>query len=66
MTSLTLALDNDVSESNERITKLFPKCRPRSDINLNRIISLDHETNDNISNRVMNIESEKDRYVFDE
>ncbi|XP_045482877.1 uncharacterized protein LOC123686695 isoform X3 [Harmonia axyridis] len=62
MTSLTLALDNDVSEN---ITKLFPKCRPRSDINLNRIISLDHETNENISNRVMNIESENDRWLAD-
>ncbi|KAJ8949119.1 hypothetical protein NQ318_012867 [Aromia moschata] len=40
MTSLTLTLDNiDVSESTEQISKLFPKCRPRSDINLNPIIA---------------------------
>ncbi|XP_044764668.1 uncharacterized protein LOC123321277 isoform X2 [Coccinella septempunctata] len=65
MTSLTLALDNDVSEGIERITKLFPKCRPRSDINLNRIISLDHEPNESISHRVMNIESENDRWLAD-
>lgn len=39
MTSLTLPLDNiDVSENTEQISKLFPKCRPRSDINLNPII----------------------------
>lgn len=39
MNSLTLPLDNiDVSDSTEQISKLFPKCRPRSDINLNPII----------------------------
>lgn len=47
MTSLTLPLDNiDVSDNTEQISKLFPKCRPRSDINLNPIIrtsSNEHE-----------------------
>lgn len=63
MTSLTLALDNiDVSENTEQISKLFPKCRPRSDINLNPIISgRDHECTENSANTVMNIDSENDR-----
>lgn len=45
MTSLTLQLDNvDLCRSNsacdsaDQITKLFPKCRPRSDVNLNPIL----------------------------
>lgn len=64
MTSLTLALDNiDVSENTEQISKLFPKCRPRSDINLNPIIASgrEHECVDNTTNTVMNIDSENDR-----
>lgn len=64
MTSLTLALDNiDVTEKTEEISKLFPKCRPRSDINLNSIITAvrDHECIDNITAPVMNIDSENDR-----
>lgn len=65
MTSLTLALDNiDVSENTEQISKLFPKCRPRSDINLNPIIASDrdHDTIENTTNNtVMNIDSENDR-----
>lgn len=64
MTSLTLALDNiDVSEKTEEISKLFPKCRPRSDINLNSIITAgrDHECIDNAIIPVMNVESENDR-----
>ncbi|KAJ8984274.1 hypothetical protein NQ317_009758 [Molorchus minor] len=66
MTSLTLALDNiDVNESTEQISKLFPKCRPRSDINLNPIIASgrDHECIDNTANTVMNIDSENDRII---
>lgn len=65
MTSLTLALDNvDVSENTEQISKLFPKCRPRSDINLNPIIPLgrDHESTDNTIS-IMNIDRENDRYI---
>ncbi|XP_018578903.1 uncharacterized protein LOC108916989 isoform X3 [Anoplophora glabripennis] len=68
MTSLTLALDNiDVSENTEQISKLFPKCRPRSDINLNPIIASgrDHECVDNTTNTVMNIDSENDRWIAD-
>lgn len=64
MTSLTLALDNiDVSENTEQISKLFPKCRPRSDINLNPIITSDrdHDNIENTTNTVMNIDSENDR-----
>lgn len=64
MTSLTLALDNvDVIENTEQISKLFPKCRPRSDINLNPIIAseLENECTDNINNTVMNIDSDNDR-----
>lgn len=66
MTSLTLALDNDVSENTEQISKLFPKCRPRSDINLNPIInsSRDNECIDNTSSiTVMNIDRDNDRYL---
>ncbi|KAG5883738.1 hypothetical protein JTB14_008580 [Gonioctena quinquepunctata] len=66
MTSLTLALDNiDVSENTEQISKLFPKCRPRSDINLNPIIASgrDHECIDNSANTVMNVDSENDRII---
>ncbi|XP_063914938.1 uncharacterized protein LOC135131239 isoform X2 [Zophobas morio] len=66
MTSLTLTLDNvDVSENTEQISKLFPKCRPRSDINLNPIIAPGHENEctDNITNTVMNIDSDNDRWV---
>lgn len=65
MTSLTLALDNDVSENTEQISKLFPKCRPRSDINLNPIINSarDNECIDNSSSiTVMNIDRDNDRY----
>ncbi|KAK9889877.1 hypothetical protein WA026_008678 [Henosepilachna vigintioctopunctata] len=67
MTSLTLALDNDVNENIEQISKLFPKCRPRSDINLNPILTLerDNESNEINSNRVMNIDSENDRWLGD-
>lgn len=64
MTSLTLALDNiDVTEKTEEISKLFPKCRPRSDINLNSIITSgrDHECIENATNSVMNVESDNDR-----
>ncbi|CAH0562596.1 unnamed protein product [Brassicogethes aeneus] len=66
MTSLTLALDNiDVSENTEQISKLFPKCRPRSDINLNPIIASgrDHECTENTANTVMNVDSENDRII---
>nr|XP_023017202.1 amyloid-beta A4 precursor protein-binding family A member 2-like isoform X7 [Leptinotarsa decemlineata] len=66
MTSLTLALDNiDVSENTEKISKLFPKCRPRSDINLNPIIASerDHECIENSTNTVMNVDSENDRII---
>lgn len=45
MTSLSLQLDNvdlcsgsSACESADQITKLFPKCRPRSDVNLNPIL----------------------------
>lgn len=66
MTSLTLALDNDVSENTEQISKLFPKCRPRSDINLNPIIhsGRENECMDNSSITVMNVERDNDRYSF--
>ncbi|KAJ8923799.1 hypothetical protein NQ315_010381 [Exocentrus adspersus] len=65
MTSLTLALDNiDVSENTEQISKLFPKCKPRSDINLNPIIASgrDHEC---VDNTIMNIDTENDRWIAD-
>lgn len=66
MTSLTLSLDNvDVSENPEHISKLFPKCRPRSDINLNPIISSnnhDHDRTDNSTIVVMNNDRDNDRY----
>ncbi|XP_057666733.1 uncharacterized protein LOC130900197 isoform X7 [Diorhabda carinulata] len=68
MTSLTLALDNiDVTENTEQISKLFPKCRPRSDINLNPIIvsGRDHECNENTENTVMSADSENDRWIAD-
>lgn len=82
MTSLTLQLDNvelcsnkSDCDTSEQITKLFPKCRPRSDVNLNPIIistnttttttttNQEHElTNtDVISDTVMNIERNTDR-----
>lgn len=64
MTTLTLALDNiDVNEKTEEISKLFPKCRPRSDINLNSIITggREHECIDNSSKSVMNVDGENDR-----
>lgn len=64
MTSLTLTLDNvDVSENTEQINKLFPKCRPRSDINLNSIIASEHENDctENTTNTIMNLESDNDR-----
>lgn len=73
MTSLALQLDNiDVCSSNsvcdsaEQITKLFPKCRPRSDINLNPIIisstTKEHEiTDNNAIDTVMNVERGSDR-----
>lgn len=64
MTSLTLTLDNvDVTESTEQISKLFPKCRPRSDINLNPIIASgrDNEHTDNAIITVMNVDSDNDR-----
>lgn len=66
MTSLTLTLDNvDVSENTEQISKLFPKCRPRSDINLNPIIPLGrgHESTDNSPISIMNIDRDNDRYI---
>ncbi|XP_044257554.1 uncharacterized protein LOC123006814 isoform X9 [Tribolium madens] len=65
MTSLTLTLDNvDVSENTEQISKLFPKCRPRSDINLNPIILPGHENDcENSTNTVMNIDSDNDRWM---
>nr|CAI5852692.1 unnamed protein product [Callosobruchus analis] len=68
MTSLTLALDNiDVGDNTEQISKLFPKCRPRSDINLNPIIASgrDHACIDNTTNTVMNLDSENDRWLAD-
>lgn len=64
MTSLTLALDNDVSENTEQISKLFPKCRPRSDINLNPIVAPTGRDNDHTDNSlitVMNVDSDNDR-----
>lgn len=64
MTSLTLTLDNvDVTESTEQISKLFPKCRPRSDINLNPIIAAGRENDhtDNAIVAVMNIDSDNER-----
>ena len=65
MTSLTLSLDNvDISEKTEQISKLFPKCRPRSDINLNPIISLtcDHGHTDNSTITIMNVDKGNERY----
>ncbi|KAF5297250.1 hypothetical protein FQR65_LT10022 [Abscondita terminalis] len=65
MTSLTLTLDNvDGSENTEQISKLFPKCRPRSDINLNPIISLgrDDDHIDNTLSAVMNIDKDNERW----
>lgn len=69
MTSLTLSLDNvDVSENPEHISKLFPKCRPRNDINLNPILpsnsnSNDHKRTDNSTTiAVMNVDRDNDRY----
>ncbi|KAK9758729.1 PDZ domain [Popillia japonica] len=69
MTSLSLSLDNvDVSENSEHISKLFPKCRPRSDINLNPIISSssnhDNDRTDNSTIAVMNNERD-DRWMGD-
>lgn len=64
MTSLTLPLDNiDVSENTEQISKLFPKCRPRSDINLNPIngSEKEHECVENSTNTAMNAQNENDR-----
>lgn len=70
MTSLALQLDNvDVCSSNsvcdsaEHITKLFPKCRPRSDVNLNPVIisTKEHELIDNAAHSVMNIDRDTDR-----
>ncbi|XP_076262531.1 uncharacterized protein LOC143197738 isoform X26 [Rhynchophorus ferrugineus] len=68
MTSLTLPLDNiDVSENTEQISKLFPKCRPRSDINLNPIngSEKEHECVENSTNTAMNAQNENDRWVAD-
>ncbi|XP_066258835.1 amyloid-beta A4 precursor protein-binding family A member 2-like isoform X9 [Euwallacea similis] len=71
MTSLTLPLDNiDVSENTEQISKLFPKCRPRSDINLNPILasSKEYDCIDNTSTStctVMNAHDENDRWIAD-
>ncbi|CAG9759960.1 unnamed protein product [Ceutorhynchus assimilis] len=69
MTSLTLPLDNiDVSENSEQISKLFPKCKPRSDINLNPIVasSKDYEFAENTTtNTVMNVQDENDRWMAD-
>lgn len=64
--TLTLALDNvDVTESTEQISKLFPKCRPRSDINLNPIIASSRRDNnehtDNALITVMNVDSDNGR-----
>ncbi|KAB0801026.1 hypothetical protein PPYR_05380 [Photinus pyralis] len=65
MTSLALTLDNvDGSENTEQISKLFPKCRPRSDINLNPIISLGRN-DDNVDNTLsaaMNNEKDNERW----
>lgn len=70
MTSLTLQLDNDLCstksdcDTSEQIIKLFPKCRPRSDINLNPILitSQEHECTDNeVSNSVMSTERNTER-----
>lgn len=68
MTSLALTLDNvDVSENTEQISKLFPKCRPRSDINLNPVISLGRNDDhiDNTLATIMNIEKDNNRYYKD-
>lgn len=68
MTSLTLPLDNiDVSENTEQISKLFPKCRPRSDINLNPIggSEKEHECVENATNTAMNTHNENDRWLAD-
>ncbi|XP_050519203.1 uncharacterized protein LOC114331300 isoform X3 [Diabrotica virgifera virgifera] len=68
MNSLTLALDKiDVSENTEQISKLFPKCRPRSDINLNPIVASgrDHECIENTTNTIMSVDSENDRWIAD-
>ncbi|XP_065165959.1 uncharacterized protein [Atheta coriaria] len=74
MTSLTLALDNAVTESTEQISKLFPKCRPRgADINLNPLLGREHaERNDNHRHShaaaVMNVDArdrDNDRWVMD-
>ncbi|XP_050313972.1 uncharacterized protein LOC126748651 isoform X4 [Anthonomus grandis grandis] len=69
MTSLTLPLDNiDVSENTEQISKLFPKCRPRSDINLNPIVdpSKEHECVDHTAtNLVMNVQDKNDGWMAD-
>lgn len=71
MTSLTLQLDNDLCstksdcDTSEQIIKLFPKCRPRSDINLNPILitSQEHECTDNeVSNSVMSTERNTERW----
>lgn len=61
MTSLTLTLDNvDVSDNTDQINKLFPKCKPRSDINLNPILSLsrDRDYANNITSAMMNVEAD--------
>nr|XP_022901184.1 uncharacterized protein LOC111414179 isoform X3 [Onthophagus taurus] len=67
MTSLALALDNvDVSDSTEQISKLFPKCRPRSDINLNPILGSAREHDlvpDNATIGVMSIDRDNDRWI---
>ncbi|KRT78893.1 PDZ domain-containing protein [Oryctes borbonicus] len=62
MTSLTLSLDNvDVSENPEHISKLFPKCRPRSDINLNPIVSSNNHDNDRTDNStIADMNNERD------
>ncbi|XP_072402773.1 uncharacterized protein [Diabrotica undecimpunctata] len=68
MNSLTIALDKiDVSENTEQISKLFPKCRPRSDINLNPIVASgrDHECIENTTNTIMSVDSENDRWIAD-
>lgn len=61
MTSLTLTLDNvDVSDNTDEINKLFPKCKPRSDINLNPVLSSirDHDHSNNITSTMMNVEAD--------
>ncbi|XP_060529602.1 amyloid-beta A4 precursor protein-binding family A member 2-like [Cylas formicarius] len=69
MTSLTAAFGKiEGSENNvEQISKLFPKCRPRSDINLNSIIASGKENvsvdNATRKNDIMSFNGENDRII---